>query len=64
LALLALDKHTWLIVSKYLKILQLAFGFSVKLLGNFGRVYRINISLFFGILVIKFVVSTLNVNGL
>lgn len=63
-ALLALDKHMWLIVSKYLKFFWFSFGFSLKLIGRFGRVYRVNMYLFFGIWVIRFLDSKLNVNGL
>ena len=48
-ALLALDKHRWLNVSKYLKFLWFSFGFSLKLIGGFGRVYRVNMYLYFGI---------------
>ena len=49
MALLALDKHTWLNVSKYLKFLWFSSGFSLNLIGDFGRVYRVNMYVFFGI---------------
>ena len=45
--LIALDKQTWLNVSKYLKIHWFSFGFSLKGIRGFGRVYRVNMYLLF-----------------
>jgi len=41
-ALLELEKHMWLNVSKYLKKFWFSFGFSIKLIEGFSRVYRVN----------------------
>jgi len=41
-ALLELEKHMWLNVSKYLKNFWFSFGFSIKLIEGFSRVYRVN----------------------